>query len=303
MWFRNLQIYRLDNPFELSAEGLHEQLQQRESRACGALELSTLGWTSPLGRHGSQLTHAVGNCIMFCARREEKVLPNVVVREILAERVADLEESEARKVRRREQAEMKEQLMLELLPQAFTKSALSYAYIDVANGWLLVDAASAKRAEDLITLLRETLGSFPVRPLQVVESPSAVMTSWLQGEQPPQEFEIQDECELRDPVEEGGIVRCRRQDLAGDEIQAHLKAGKRVVQLALEWHERIGLLLTEALDIKRLRFLDQVLEEAADSEAESFADRFDVDFALMSGELGRFIPRLLALFGGVDEAA
>ena len=127
------------------------------------------------------------------------------------------------------------------------------------------------------------------------------MTRWLQGQRPPRNVLIQDECELRDPVEEGGIVRCRRQDLSGAEIDSHLKAGKQAVMLALEWQERIGFLLTSELAIKRLRFLELVQQEAAETEVEGAVERFDVDFALMSGELGRFIPALLALFGGLDN--
>ncbi len=299
MWFKNLQLYRLNGPFDLSPEQLHEQLLTRQSRACGALESATLGWDRPLGREGSLLTHAAGNCIMLCARREEKVLPAAVVREQLGEKIAQLEEAEGRKIRRREKEELKDGIMLELLPQAFSKSTRVFAYIDQRNGWLVVDAVSAKRAEELIGLLRETLGSFPVTPLEVVQSPAAVMTGWLEGQPLPVEFQLGDECELRDPMEDGGIVRCRRQDLTGDEIKAHLKAGKQLVRVALEWHERLALVLAEDLSIRRLKFLDVIQEEAAEAEAEDAVTRFDVDFALMSLELGRFIPRLLELFGGM----
>jgi len=303
MWFKNLQIYRLTKSFDLSPEALHEALREREARQCGSLEMSTIGWDKPLGRGAELLTHAVGSCIMICARREEKVLPAAVVKEHLMEKVEAIEEAEARKVRRREQAEIKDEILLDLLPKAFVKSATTYAYIDTKNGWLVVDAASAKRAEELITLLRETLGTFPLKPLEVAQAPASVMTAWLRGEAVQADFEIQDECELRDTVEEGGIVRCRRQDLLGEEIHTHLEAGKQVVRLAVEWHERLAMVLTEELAIKRLKFLDVIQEEAAEAEADDAAARFDVDFALMTLELGRFIPRLIEVFGGVAEEA
>ncbi|MEW7978616.1 MAG: recombination-associated protein RdgC [Candidatus Sedimenticola endophacoides] len=300
MWFKNLLIYRLSQPFTLTPEQLHEALRERVTRACGSLEMSTIGWAPPLGRDAELLTHAVAACTMVCARREERVLPTAVVREHFAQRVAEIEEAEGRKVRRREQMELKENILTELMPRAFTRASSTYAYIDGEHGWLVVDVASAKRAEELITLLRETLGSFPLKPLEVAQSPASVMTAWLAG-RPAREFQIQDECELRDTVEEGGVVRCRRQDLAGGEIQAHLEAGKQVARLAVEWHERLALVLTEELAIKRLRFLDVILEEAAEAEAEDAATCFDVDFALMSLELGRFIPRLIDTFGGIAE--
>lgn len=302
MWFRNLQIYLLSTPFELPAEALHEKLTTRPSRECGSTELSTYGWEPPLGRNGKLLTHAVAHCTMICMRREEKVLPAAVVNQKLSQRIGDLEETEGRKVRRREKGEIKDEIFLDMLPRAFTKSILTYAYVDSRNGWLLVDAASPKRAEELITLLRETLGSLPLRPLEVVHSPVHTMTGWLQGGSLPQEFVIGDECELRDPAEEGSVVRCRRQDLEGKEIAGHLKAGKEVVQMSMEWHERLSFVLTAELALKRLKFLDLIQEAAAESEAEDQATRFDVDFALMSLELGRFISGLIKLFGGIAKA-
>lgn len=302
MWFKNLQLYHLSKPFELSAEELHEQLLERASRECGTLEMSVLGWHPPLGRHGSQLTHGVGQCIMICIRKEEKVIPSSVVRDLLDEKVAFIEEQEGRKVRRREKEELKDELMTDLLPRAFIKSSLTYAYIDTQDHWLVVDATSPARAEELISLLRETLGSLPLKPLEVAVSPAAVMTSWLSGVVPPSDYQVQDECELRDPVEEGAIVRCRRQNLEGEEIHAHLEAGKQVVRLAVEWNERLAFVMADDLSVKRLKFLDVVQEEAAEAEAEDAATRFDVDFALMSLELRACIARLVETYGGQAEA-
>ncbi len=302
MWFKNLQIYRLTESFNYTPEALHEALQQHPARECGKLEPETLGWAPPLGRQGQLLTHASGGCIMICVRRNEKVMPAAVVREQLARKVEAIETEEARKVGRKEQMDLRDELMIHLLPQAFTKSALTYAYIDTKNGWLLVDAASARRAEELITLLRETLGTLPLRPLEVNQSPASIMTGWLLGKVSTDDFQILDQCELREPSEEGGIVRCRRQELTGSEIQAHLDAGKQVVQLALEWDGRIAFVLGEDMALKRLKFLDIVQEEAADTEAEDAAARFDVDFSLMSLELGRLLPKLVAAFGGANSA-
>jgi recombination associated protein RdgC len=224
-----------------------------------------------------------------------------VVREQLAQKVEMIEEKEQRKVGRKEKLDLRDQLMVDLLPQAFTKSALTYAYIDTKGGWLLVDAASAKRAEALTTLLRDTLGTLPLVPLETNQSPGTIMTGWLLGKIPTREFQIMDQCELREPGEEGGIVRCRRQSLTGSEIQAHLDAGKQVVQLGLEWDQRIAFVLGEDLALKRLKFLDIIQDEAADTEAEDAAARFDVDFSLMSLELGRLLPKLVDTFGGLSD--
>ncbi|WP_295366882.1 recombination-associated protein RdgC, partial [Thiolapillus sp.] len=109
--------------------------------------------------------------------------------------------------------------------------------------WLVVDTATASRAEAFIDLLRECLGTLPVVPLQVAESPDAVMTEWLKESGVPAAIQIGDECELRDLMEDGAIVRVRREDLFSDEIRVHLEAGKRAMRLALTWEERVSFLL------------------------------------------------------------
>lgn len=299
MWFRNLQLYRLTEPFSLDAEQLHAALGERIFHPCGGLDTFRLGWTSPLGRDSELLTHASNGRIMLCMRREDRILPGSVVREALEEKVEQIEAEEGRPLSRKEKTRLKDEIIVDLLPRAFTRSSLLYAYIDPQAGWVIVDSASPRKAEDLLSLLRETLGSLKVRPMQVQQLPGAVLTGWL-TDSPAQSFEIGDECELREPVEQGSIIRARRQDLGSDEIRVHLDAGKQVAKLAVDWNERIGCVLCDDLSIKRLRFLELVLEEAADVDADDAVARFDADFALLTLELSRFIPALLDAFGGED---
>ena len=300
MWFRNLSLYRLSHRFELSPEQLHDALTDRPFKPCAGLDAASVGWESPLGPDAELLVHAAGGCLMVCARREERVLPAAVIREEVDERVRQIEEAEVRSVRRKERQRLKDEIVVDLLPRAFTRSTRLYAYIDAADGWVVLDTSSAKRAEALLALLRESIGTFPAKPLQVEKSPAAVMTDWLRRGAPA-DFELQDECELREPLENGGIVRCRRQALDGHEVETHLEAGKQAVRLATAWHERWSCLLCDDLVIRRLRFLDLVQEEAAVVDTEDAAARFDADFALMSMELRRFLPRLVEVFGGLAQ--
>lgn len=298
MWFRNLRLFQLAESFDLTAEALHEQLEADRFTPCGGLQTHSAGWVSPLGRDQEQLAHAANGCIMVCMRREERVLPAAVVREELAEKVAQIEAEEGRQVRRKEQQKLKDDIIHDLLPRAFTRSSHLYAYIDPRNGWIVVDSATAKKAEDLTSLLRQSLGSLRARPFDVAQSPTALMTGWLTGDGP-ERFEIGDECELREPVEGGSVIRCRKQDLQADEIINHLEAGKLVTKLAVSWDERLSCILADDVSIKRLRFLDLVMEEAGEVQADDDIARFDADFALMSLELSRFIPAWLAAFGGL----
>lgn len=298
MWFKNLSIFRLTEEFTLSAAELEQKLEALAFRPCGNHEEFTFGWTSPLGKSSGQLVHSANGFMMVCGKKEEKVLPAAVVNELVQEKILETEDQQGRKLSKKERTVIKDELIFELLPKAFTFSRKVFAYIDPKGGWLVVDAASAKSAEDLLSLLRKCLGSLPVAPLNTIDKPVAVMTQWLMTNQAPDDIAIEDECELRSPEEEGGIIRCKRHDLALPEIKNHLDTGKEVIKLAISWADRLSFIIDENLSVKRLRFLDLIQEQMADIEAE----QFDADFSIMSMELANFLPRLLELFGGENKA-
>jgi len=302
MWFKNLSIFRLTEDFTLSPEDLEQKLEALSFRPCGNHEESTFGWTSPLGKTSDQLVHSANGFMMICGKKEEKVIPAAVVNELVQEKILEAEDQQGRKLSKKERTAIKDELLFELLPRAFTFSNKTYAYIDPKGGWLIVDAASSKKAEDILSMLRKCLGSLPAVPLNTIEKPITTMTAWLINNEAPADITIEDECELRAPEEEGGIIRCKRHDLSLPEIKNHLETGKEVIKLAVSWADRLSFIIDENLAVKRLKFLDLIQDQVADIETGDEAAQFDVDFSIMSLELAKFLPRLMELFGGENKA-
>jgi recombination associated protein RdgC len=302
MWFKNLSVFRLTETFTLTPEELEQKLEPLSFRPCGSHEEFTFGWASPLGKVAQQLVHNTNGFMMVCVKKEERVLPSAVVNELVQEKISEKEEQQGRKLSKKERTEVKEELIFDLLPKAFTFSRKIYAYIDPKGGWLIVDAASAKSAEDLLSLLRKSLGSLPAVPLNTLEKPTAIMTQWLLDNKAPDDITIEDECELRSPEEAGGIIRCKRHDLALPEIKNHLDTGKEVIKLAVSWADRLSFIIDENLSVKRLRFLDLIQDQVADIETDDEAAQFDLDFSIMSAELANLLPRLIEVFGGENKA-
>jgi recombination associated protein RdgC len=300
MWFKNLQIYRFTRPFELDAETLGQQLEQQAFLPCGSQDSTRSGWAPPLGRHGSDFVHATNGYLMICAKRQDKLLPAAVINEELEEKALQIELRESRRLPRKERRSLRDEVYFDLLPKAFVRSSLQYAYISPRDQLLVVDAASAKRAEELLQLLRDALGSLSVIPLASKHQPIDVMTRWINGGQGEPGFEPGEECELRDNADISSVIRCKNQDLSSTEIISHLKTGMHVSKLALNWQQRLEFVLDEKLTVKRLRFSDVVQEQASDVEAEDAAARFDVDFSIMALELSRFTEALVSAFGGAD---
>ena len=297
MWFRNLCVYQLADAFPLEPEQLEHRLQAGVFQPVGGHDPESRGWVPPIGNDGGQLVHIAGQRCMICLQTESRVLPPAVVREQVEQRVSEQEEAMGRPLGRREKARLKEDVTLDLLPRAFTKSRRCYAYFDLEGRWLIVDAATWREAELLTDDLRAMLGSLPVRPLQTDSSPAQVMTEWLARDRFPGDVEPGEEAVFEDPRSEGAEVRCKRQDLRSDEIRGHVRAGKRIKRLAIDWDGRLQAMLDADLSVKRLRFTDLVQADADDREAETAAERFDADFAIMAGELARFLPRLQTWFG------
>ncbi len=295
MWFKNLRLYRLNEAFSLTAEVLNEHLSGKTFEPCGKLDLQRQGFVPPLGRHSDLLVHAIPGFMMVALKRQEKILPAGVVREALEEKVQAISDQEGRRVSRKERDGLKDELIFELLPKAFVKNAVDYAYIATQQNYVVINSSSASRAEALLSALREVLGSLPCVPVSAKSPPTQHLTHWLL-ESPAAGFELGDECELKAAKDER-VIRCKKQDLTADEVLNHLHSGMTVNKLAFNWRDMISGVIEDDLAIKRLRFGDDIKDKAADSHAETAAEEFDAEFAIMTLELQHFIEALEKTFG------
>lgn len=264
------------------------------------MDFSRYGWVPPLGRESELYTHSCSGYIMICARKQEKILPPAAINEMVEEKILDFEEVQARSVYRNEKRIIKEDVIHTLLPRALTRSFRIYAYFDPVGKLLIIDSASSNKAEEFMDHLRSTLGSLPVVPLKCHGDVANIMTHWIQ-DRTPNSFTLDNQCELQNPRESKNVIRCINQELESTEILNHLKAGKRVVQLAMVWRAAIRFVLSDDFSIKRLRFED-IIQEQAEGEANDRATQFDQDFAVMVLQLHQFIKELLEEFGGIEKS-
>jgi recombination associated protein RdgC len=293
--FKNVRFFRLGGPLDLTAAGLEALLATRRFRPCGPLETATMGWSAPGGDDGA-LVHGVNGCLLMCVRRQERLLPSSVVAEALDERIAEIEGAEVRSVGKAERRRLREDILVEMMPRAFLRSRRVLAYIDTQASWMVVDAASDKTAEEVVSLLRQMLGTFPAIPPRPNRPVAHLLTQWVEAGDLPEGFTLGQECELRDPEDAQSVVRCRGQDLASEEIQTHLRAGKQVVKVACEWDEHLSLLLQDDLSIKRLTLADTLVEDALDTDIEDPVARLEAEFTLTALELRGLLERLQQVF-------
>lgn len=296
MWFKNVQVYRLPAQWDMSADRLEDQLARRRFQPCGSQDQESRGWVSPT--NDDFLVHRVGGHWLIALGFEQRLLPSSVVKQEAEERAEDIAAQQGYKPGRKQMKELREQIMQEFLPRAFTRRRKVHAWIDPVGGWLGIDASSQTRAEDVLEALRQAMDSLPLALLRTERSPTSAMADWLAGGEAPAGFTIDQDCELRSVSEDKAAVRYVRHTLEGDEVRGHLESGKLPTRLALTFDDRLSFVLTDKLEIKRLDFLDVVKDKVEESGAEDARAIFDAGFMLMAAELANMLPALIEALGG-----
>ena len=164
----------------------------------------------------------------------------------------------------------------------------------------MIDSASTTGADTVIKELLRTADKLPVTSLRVQRSPVGMMTAWLESDEAPPYFTVDQDAELRATGESRAAVRWVKHTLDVDELRRHIAAGKQCTRLAMTWKSRVSFVLTEALEIKAVRPLD-VIREGEVATADD-RERFDNDFMLMTGELRGLLFDLVHALGGLTEA-
>ena len=296
MWFKNLYFFAFTRPFECSEEDLEKQLSEHLFTPCGSTEMSHFGWVNALGKHGQSIVHTVGGNHLLCARKEEKILPAPVIKDMVEEKINLLEAEQSRSATKKEKEQFKEDIIFELLPRAFSRVTDTHAYINSEHNIIVINTSSRSKAEDFLALLRKVLGTLPVTSVSPEKAPDELMTDWLTEHNLGDSFQLGMEAEFHALGDDGAVVRVKNQDLTSDEIKSHLDADKFVVKLALEWDDALSFILCDDLAIKRVKFFDVLHEQNDDIDKDDVIARLDADFALMAGELNRLISDLLAEF-------
>ncbi len=296
--FKNALVYRIGSWNPPTLAELEERLAGARFLECAATQMESAGWVEPRGERHGALAESIGGHWMLTLCTESKAVPGAVVRRQLEEQLAKIEAETGRRPKGKQAKELKEQIVHTLLPRAFAKRASIPVWIDVSARLVVIGAASAKKADAVVTRLVELLGGgIVMRPLQTELAPATAMAGWLSDKEAPAGFSIDRDCELKQPDSEKAAVRYARHTLDIDEVAEHIAQGKLPTQLAMTWSSRVSFMLTETLTLKKLKLLDVALEGAG-STGKREDQGFDADVAIVTGELGPMIVDLVNALGG-----
>lgn len=294
MWFRNLQAYRITSG-NITLNSLEEALSQHALQQCMQMEMQSRGWVVPREEQ-QNFVHAYGQQWLIALGVEKKLLPAGVINQHAKNRITQIEQMQGYKPGKKQIRDIKEATIIELLPRAFTQCHKTYAWIDAVKNRLVIDTASANKAEEFVEALIKSVHGFTLAPLETKISPSSAMTRWLSGDDLPSIFTIDRDCELQGMNDEKATVKYTHHVLDADETARHIRAGKKVIKLAMTWNSKISFVLHDNLQLRRIAPQD-ILKEPTESTEELFAS----DFAIMTGEMSQLITDVIEALGGEDS--
>lgn len=336
LWFNKALPYRLTQPVPLfqsrGALGessylvhaeLNKALNQKVARAPGSQELSTYGFTDPWPRQNAflseinqdpgledaldgpplqQLVRPINNgeFLVVCAEQQYRQLPGAVVRREVREQIDKIEFEQQRKVYKKERDQLKDEAVTRLLPQAFVMARRTYALIDTQADLIWVQASSAKAAEDLLSTLRECLGSLPVRPYMVKVAPSATFTDWVRNQHCGLGFHLLDSALFEDTHEDGGKVGMIRQDLTGEAARQVVAEGKIVTKVAAAWEDKVAFVVNDKVQFVKLRFEDLLQDQAAVDGGDDAGLQMQASALLLGRTLRDLLVALTEELGGEE---
>lgn len=287
MWFKNLHVFKLGTAALPSARKLEEALSKKAFVPALPSEAQSIGW-APSAPGFGDLVHQVGDHLLLKLRQERKVMPAGAVNQAVEGLASKVEQQQGFKPGRKQRKELKEQVIDDMLPKAFSTVKDTLVWIDLDEGRLVVDTGSASTCDAVIGLLAKSLDPFPLLPLHLNNSPAWAMTRGLHDQELDDPFTIDQEAEMVSASETRASVKWSRQTAGPQEVAGHVLQGKQCVKLAMTWNDRVSFVLTDAFVIKRVTPLDVLRENR----------EFDADFTLMAGEMSALLTDLIAMHGG-----
>jgi recombination associated protein RdgC len=300
--FPQLTIYRLADSFALpQASDIEAALDPKRYVPIGLSQEKSYGFFPPRGNDTDALVEVIGGHYIMRLNIETKSVPSRTIREKVDQICKNVEENTGRKPGKKERREISDNVLLSLLPAAFPKLTAVTVWIDPEHRTLALNTASQGKCDTAISELMNAIPGLSLELINTTTSPQAAMTQWLlttDVDELPENLTVERECVLKSTGEDAATVKFNKHHLANDDVRKHVNEGKLPTQLALSWDGRVAFVLTETLTLKKIQFMDGVMDASGTDKSE---DRFDADVALSTGLLAPLMGDLIEALGGYME--
>lgn len=313
--FTNIMAYRV-GVTDLNAQLLIKQAEgefsDRRAAPPSAGTITSMGFVPPCGEENSFVEVLGPGAVALAVLSYERLIPGKVVRAEVDARARKISEAEGRKVYAREKQRIKDEVITSFLPRAFIDTRLTYVMIK--GDHIYVDTSSAKRSEDILCLLRETLGSLPARPVGVKETPIVNFTHWLTYPDGTDlgDFWLTGDFKAGSGTDESDLLTGKGVSLTdGIVSEALIEHGRRATQVGMGWEapegHHVKFTINEMLGMKGIKWdqsmADAVREDVGEDHEDERAQRVveaRATLLLLSDTIGKLWEGLLNVLGGEE---
>lgn len=306
-FFKSARVYRLTGPVPAvitAPNGAEDTLWERRfSPLEGSMVAQSFGWVpvdtdvlegGPLAYFPSDDNDA----FMVRLRVESRVLPSAVIKKELAERAHQVAEQQGYAVGRRQMRDLRETVIDDLMPKAFTTYAHIRALVDPENKLLFIEATSDSKCDVMISFLIRTFDGLGIGPLRMNTAPTAAMNEWLLGEEPDGFTIDNDGAKFGDSPAHGGVVSYKNVD-AVEQAKWNIRDSRNCTQLAMTWTDRISFTLDSKFTLRSITPLDTYSEGAERSEDKE--EQFQSEAFIFATDIVQLIIDLIEAMGGTDD--
>lgn len=308
MYFKNASFYKLGENRKFTSDELRTALEQNPFVECLATQTFNSGFVSPIENDDRVVVQIKPQIFAICLKRQEKIIPSSSVKESVDKKIKELQQDNV-PIDKKLKSEIKENVQVELATRALSKIENTYAYFDLENGWLVVDTASAKKAEHLLSKLwlafkvegGEVFTATPLSKALVKDIKTLGLAISLS--QFPEK--ILPDCWLGKKFslksDDGSKVNYSEPEMINHRtLEQYLFNGLKIIELGLRFKENIAFVLDKNFIVKRLNFLDGSRSDY-DMIYDNKTDQFLVQMFLTVSEISELLDALIDGFGGLKN--
>lgn len=280
--FSQLSLFHIDPSLVPGINIWETSLQKHAIPLLLDLSIAEQGFAPPY-EFSDQMVITAQNSWKIQLRKEKKLLPASVLRQESKRRIKEIEEKEYRQLSAKDKKALKQRVLDELLPRAFSQiSTIEGIYIR-DKGFLLVNQAQGNKREELLSHLRQALGSFEAALILCKKTATDLMSQWLlDNNSLPNDLAIGNYCELKNIANIKSVSRFVNQDIQSKEVIGILEKDHFVSQLALIWQDKLRFILCEDFSLKNVQYLEkQQLMEIEPNDILTLQWLFSQDLTLL----------------------
>lgn len=294
---KNAIIYSAELP---SADALRVHFEKARFKEMQSLDWMAKGFVDIPAT--GELVSTFSGGLAFAVRYDTKILPASVIRNEVDKRVKAIEQSDGKKVGRKERLSIRDQVTDDLLPRALGKTAIVTCYYSPEKKHLIVPVSSKQLADVVTSELVHAVGSIKTTTINVSDVKLGLTTKvqqWLDDAESDAfgwDFEPGGRVKMVGESESASFDMAAL-DKARAGIQDALKKQFAVAELGMIFKESTSFRLTHEFRLKGIHFSYEPTEDA-----DSLREAWEYDASLQLLELTRITDGLCELLGYKEPA-